>query len=170
MQKNSEIINLVLNNPPFTEIQFGIHGRAHATRVLLFSNLLTNLIEQKVDITAISISALLHDCGRKNNGSDPYHGTNSAKKAIEFINKYKIDCDKDLIYNCIERHCQPPNYTDDNPTLESKIVGDSDKLDRFRFLRQHIPCNPKFLELKESISLMDISSRINGHKWRSFKQ
>lgn len=169
MNKKLHTIDTIMSNPPFTEIQYGIHGRGHANRVLLFSNLLANLVEEKVDTQAITIAALLHDCGRQNNGSDPYHGTNSAKKALEFIKKHKIDCDETLVYSCIERHCPPPNYKDTNPSLESKIVGDSDKLDRFRFLGQSAPCNPKFLELKESIKLMDLSARVNGHKWRSFK-
>jgi HD superfamily phosphodiesterase len=163
-----KIIDLVLNNPPFIEMPFGIHGRAHANRVLLFSNLLVNLVKEEVDVEAVSIAALLHDCGRQNNGHDPYHGTNSAKKAIEFIEKHNIKCNKDLVYNCIERHCPPPKYIDNNPTLESKIVGDSDKLDRFRFIRQRAPCNSKFLEISESLTLMDVSARVNGHKWRSF--
>lgn len=169
MDNKQKTLELLLNNPPFTEIPFGIHGRAHATRVLLFSNLLSNLVSEKVDSQAIMIAALLHDCGRQNNGTDPYHGTNSAKKAMDFIDKNKIDCNKNLVYSCIERHCPPPNFVDKFPSLESKIVGDSDKLDRFRFLRQEAPCNSKFLELKESFILMDVSARVNGHKWRSFK-
>ena len=85
MLTNHQTLYLILNNPPFTDIPFGIHGRAHANRVLLFANLLSNMVSEKVDTQAIMIAALLHDCGRVNNGSDPYHGTNSAKKAIEFI-------------------------------------------------------------------------------------
>jgi HD superfamily phosphodiesterase len=169
VKNNSEILQLILNNPPFTNIEFGIHGRAHASRVLLFANLLSNIIPDRVDTWVITIASLLHDCGRVNNGHDPYHGTNSANLAIKFIDKHKLECNKELVYSCIERHCPPPKYIDENPSLESKIVGDSDKLDRFRFLRQKAPCNPKFLELKESILLMDLSARINGHKWRSFK-
>jgi len=168
--QNKEIIDLILNNPPYLELRPGIHASAHANRVLLFSNLLINLVDQKVDVIAISISSLLHDCGRQNDGLDPYHGTNSAKKAINFIKEHNIDCDKELIYNCIERHYPPPNYVDSNPTLESKIVGDADKLDRFRILNHKAPCDPTFLELKESILLMDISARINGHSWRSINQ
>lgn len=167
---NNQVIELILTNPPFTKLSFGIHGRAHANRVLLLANLLSNMVNEKVDVRVITIAGLLHDCGRVNNGSDPWHGTNSAKKAIDFIEKYKIDCNKDLVYSCIERHCPPPNYIDKNPSLESKIVGDSDKLDRFRFLRQSNPCNKEFLELKESWTLMDVSARINDHKWRSFNK
>ncbi len=148
----------------------GIHGRAHANKTLLFSNCLANLVSQgkDIDIDAINISALLHDCGRKNNGKDPYHSINSAELALKFIDDYKIKCNKELVYTCIVRHHPPPNYNDEFKPIESKIVGDADKLDRFRFINQFAPCNPYFFELKESRSLMDIASRINGHKWRSF--
>lgn len=169
MLTNHQVLYLIINNPPFTEMPFGIHGRAHANRVLLFANLLSNIVSEKVDTRAIMIAALLHDCGRINNGSDPYHGTNSAKKAVEFIKKQRIECNEKLVYSCIERHCPPPGFVDSSPSLESKIIGDSDKLDRFRFLRQTQPCNQKFLELKESLTLMDVSARVNGHKWRTFK-
>lgn len=167
---NLKLIELIMGDQLYMQMPIGIHGRLHANKVLLFSNLLSNLVEEKVDTKAIIISALLHDCGRQNNGHDPYHGVNSAKKAMKFIDKFNIDCNKDLVYNCIERHCPPPNYVDNNPTIESKIVGDSDKLDRFRFLRQQEPCKKQFLELKESIAIMDIAARVNGHKWRSFKK
>jgi len=168
----SEIIKLVINNKPFTEIRFGIHGRAHASRVLLFSNLLANTLNYntKLDLTAISISALLHDCGRLSDGSDVYHGTNSAKKAIKFIETHNIVCNKDLIYICIESHCPPPGYNKIERPLEAKIVGDADKLDRFRFLSQKIPCNSELLELEESNLFMDLAARVNGHSWRSFKK
>jgi len=161
----------VVNNPPFTEIRFGIHGRAHASRVLLFSNLLTNSLNNResLDLTAISISALLHDCGRVSDGSDLYHGLNSAKSAIKFIETQKIKCDKNLVHTCIEGHCPPPGYKEKDRPVEAKIVGDADKLDRFRFLHQKAPCNPKFLELEESKLFMDLSARVNGHSWRSFK-
>jgi len=165
-----EILNLVLNSHQFLSMPFGIHGRIHANKVFVLANTLLNLVKDKnIDKKAIIISSLLHDCGRKNDGKDPYHAVNSAKKALEFIEEKNIECNKELVKECIIRHCLPPEYSFDNPSIESKIVGDADKLDRFRFIRQKNPCKSEFLELAESKSLMDISARINGHKWRSFK-
>ncbi|MFA5259034.1 MAG: HD domain-containing protein [Candidatus Pacearchaeota archaeon] len=167
-----EILNLILKSKQFLNMPFGIHGRAHACRVFVFANTLSNLIKDKskIDTTAIIISSLLHDCGRSNDGKDIFHGVNSSEKAIKFIEENNITCNKELIKECIIRHCPPPNYKNNNPSIESKLIGDADKLDRFRFHKQNSPCKDYFLELKESKSLMDISSRINGHKWRSFKK
>jgi HD superfamily phosphodiesterase len=168
----SEILNLLLKSEEFLGMPFGIHGRIHANRVFVLANTLSGIIDKKnkLDMKTVIISSLLHDCGRENDGHDPYHGERSAEKALEFIERNNIICDKDLIVECITRHCPPPGYKSIKPSLESKIVGDADKLDRFRFLKQRNPCRKEFLELKESKLLMDMSSRINCHKWRSFKQ
>ena len=70
MLDNYKTLKLIQNNPSFTGIPFGIHGRGHANRVLLFSSLLANIVDERVDTQAITIAALLHDCGRQNNGSE----------------------------------------------------------------------------------------------------
>lgn len=165
-----EILNLTLNSKQFLNMPFGIHGRIHACRVFTFANCLSNIIKNRknIDMTAIIISSLLHDCGRVNNGEDIFHGVRSAKKALEFIEENNILCNNDLVRECIIRHCPPPKYNNKNPPIESKIVGDADKLDRFRFYKQKEPVKKYFLELEESRSLMNISARINEHKWRSF--
>jgi HD superfamily phosphodiesterase len=170
-QEISYILKLITSRRPFTEMPFGIHGRAHACRVLLFANMIANLREDraKLDITAITISALLHDCGRCNDGKDVFHAVKSAEKTMRFIDANNIYCDKELVRECIIRHSPPPSYHNKNPSIESKIIGDADKLDRFRFHRQERPCNSNFFELSESKLLMDISARVNGHKWRSFR-
>ncbi|MBU0461254.1 MAG: HD domain-containing protein [Nanoarchaeota archaeon] len=167
----SNILTLILNNKPFTEMSFGIHGRPHACKVLLLANMLTNLMKnrEKINLTAVTISALLHDCGRSSDGNDHFHSIKSAEKTLEFIQKKKIKCNTKLIKECIIRHCPPPDYINHTPSIESKIVGDADKLDRFRFLRQKQPCNVDLLEMPESKILMDVASRVNGHNWRSFK-
>lgn len=169
--KEFEVLNLVLKSKQFLNMPFGIHGRIHANKVFVLANTLSNLVRKnkEIDRIAITISSLLHDCGRKNDGKDLYHAVKSAEKAIDFIEENNINCNKELIKECIIRHCPPPECVFSNPSIESKIIGDADKLDRFRFLRQKDPCREEFLELEESKSLMDISARINGHKWRSFK-
>lgn len=171
-QSNLDILNLVLTSKQFLGMPFGIHGRAHACRVFVFANTLSNLVKDRIniDMQAIIISSLLHDCGRSNDGHDVLHGVRSAEKAIKFIEENKLQCNKEFIRDCIIRHCPPRGYKNDNPSIESKIVGDADKLDRFRFHRQSEPCKGYFLELEESKSLMDVSARIAGHGWRSFKR
>ncbi|MEM4263765.1 MAG: HD domain-containing protein, partial [Candidatus Woesearchaeota archaeon] len=158
----SDIFRLTISKKPFIDLPFGIHGRAHANRVLLFANTLLNLRQdrEKLDITAIIIAALLHDCGRVSNDKDKLHAVRSAEMALKFIKENNIDCNTKLIRECIVRHCPPQGYKNNNPSIESKIIGDADKLDRFRFIEQENPCNASFLELEESKLLMDIAARV----------
>ena len=169
---NLELLNLIFKSKQFLGIPFGIHGRAHACRVFAFANILSNLVKdrKKIDIQTIIISSLLHDCGRSNDGKDIFHGVKSSEKVIDFIKYYKVFCNIKLVIECITRHCPPPGYKNNNPSIESQIIGDSDKLDRFRFHKQKNPCKEYLLDLEESKFLMDISSRINGHAWRYFKK
>ena len=169
---NLALLNLILKSKQFLGMPFGIHGRAHACRVFALANVLYNLVKdrKKIDIQAIIISSLLHDCGRSNDGKDILHGVKSSEKVMDFIKDYEVSCNIKLVMECITRHCPPPGYKNKNPSMESQIIGDSDKLDRFRFHKQKKPCKEYLLELEESKFLMNISARINGHAWRSFKK
>ncbi len=172
-----ETIKLVQNDPLYVKIRFGKHGRAHAERVLLFSNMLASMVQADkeviLDMQALVIAALLHDCKKveESSAADPNHGINSAKAAYRLLDKLDIDCDKEKVYDIILRHCPPKGCKfETRSSFEAKAVGDADKLDRFRFHSQGGP-NTRFFQLKEySISIMDIASRVNGHSWRSFKQ
>jgi len=172
-----QIIKTITGDPLYTNIRFGKHGRPHAERVLLFANILASMIQSDknivLDMQALTIAALLHDCKKveESSASDPNHGINSAKAAYKMLDKLAIECDKEMVYDIIIRHCPPKGHKFDSPpSFEAMAVGDADKLDRFRFHSLGGP-DPKFFELKDySVSLMDISARVNGHSWRSFKQ
>lgn len=168
-----QIVKLIQNKPPFMTSRYGIHGRAHANRVLLFANLISVLAQERLneplDLKAITIAALLHDCGRSSDGSDSNHADKSAELASEFIQKNKIECNGELISKIIRRHCPSEDFKWDNPTVEAKIMGDADKLDRFRFHRQKRPLKIEWLEIPESLEIIDIASRVNGHSFRTFK-
>jgi len=169
-KKISVITNLILENKPFIKLPPGIHGKIHAYKVFLLANTIANLHHQrkKLDLIAITISALLHDCGRDDDNKDPLHGLKSFKKVIKFIKEKNIKCNKKLIKECIVNHCcSPSQFKEENHSIEAKIVRDADRLDRFRFIHQDMDLNPFDLQLEESKILMDISSGVNGHKWRS---
>lgn len=157
-----KIFKIVVSNKPFTSLSLGDHGKPHAYRVFLLANSLTNLISKRVDKVIIIISSLLHDCGRTNNISDPNHSIKSAKIALKFIKKHNIRCNKKLLEECIIRHCPPKDYKNDNPSLESKIIGDADKLDRFRLTKRGASFNQNLLELPESKLLIDMAKKINS--------
>ena len=124
-----------------------------------------------LDMQALTVAALLHDCKKENERSDPLHSVRSAKAAYDMLDRLDIECDKDKVFDIIVRHCLPKGYHRDGiPSFEAMAVGDADKLDRFRFHNLGGP-DPKFFQLREySIAMMDIAARVNGHKWRSFNQ
>jgi len=170
-----QLIKTITSAELYKNIGFGKHGRAHAERVLLFANMLASMVEADknviLDVQALSIAALLHDCRKLKEAGDHNHGIRSAKAACTMIDKLDLECDKDKVFDIMVRHYPPKGYTlDGPPSFEAMAVGDADKLDRFRFHSQEGP-NTKFFQLKEySISIMDIAARVNGHSWRSFKQ
>jgi HD superfamily phosphodiesterase len=172
-----QLIHTITGDPLYKNIRFGKHGRSHAERVLLFANMLAAMIQSDndvvLDMQALTIGALLHDCKKveESSAADPDHGINSAKAAYKLLDELGLECDKEKVYDIVIRHCPPKGRKfDGSASFEAKALGDADKLDRFRFHSQGGP-EPKFFQLKEySISLMDISARVNGHWWRSFKR
>lgn len=149
-----ELISLIKENVPFVNLPSGIHDKGHAERVLDFALKLSEFFE--VDRKVIVLSALLHDCGRVNDYDDPEHGERGAVLAKEFIRAHKIDVDASLVARCIIGHVKEANTE-----VECKIIGDADKLDRFRF--SGCDClRTEFLELPESLSLIEYAKKANG--------
>lgn len=149
-----ELISLIKNNEPFVNLPPGVHGKKHAERVLDFALKLSEFFE--VDKKVIVIAALLHDVGRVNDYDDPEHGERGAVMAKEFIRAHRIDVDTSLVSRCIAGHVK-----ENNTEVECKIIGDADKLDRFRF-RGHDCLRVEFLELPESFSLIEYAKKVNG--------
>ena len=149
-----ELISLIKNNEPFINLPPGIHGKGHAERVLDFALRLSEFFD--VDKKVIVLAALLHDCGRVNDYDDPAHGERGAIMAKEFIDTHKIAVDAALIARCIIGHVKEANNE-----IECKIIGDADKLDRFRF-RGPDCLRVEFLELPESHSLIKYAKKVNG--------
>lgn len=168
-----EIINIIQDNPPFREMLYGIHGRKHANNVLFFANMLATIIQEKggdeIDFKSLTIAALLHDCGRVSDSDDPKHAKESAILAQRFIEDKKIDCNAELVAKIIKSHCPPKGFSLKNLPIECKILGDADKLDRFRFHNHKAPLKVELLELKESFSLINFAARVNDHEFRTWK-
>lgn len=149
-----ELISLIENNEPFLGLKEGVHGKGHARRVLDFALKLSEFFD--VDKKIIVLSALLHDCGRIDDFDDPMHGERGAVLAKEFIALHKIDVDSSLVARCISGHVK-----ESNAETECRIIGDADKLDRFRFSGPDC-LRTEFLELPESHSLIEYAKRMNG--------
>ncbi len=165
---NIELYELIISNPPFAVFTSDLYGKAHANRVWLYANLLANFQPDReaLDMDAIMLASLLHDCGRIDDGPDEEHGMRSSQLVMEFIEEHGLVVNEILVEAIILHHYPPSWYVDRDPSTEARIVADADKLDRFR-LNIENPCEPHFFELPESKAFMDLSSRINFHSWRS---
>jgi hypothetical protein len=162
------LIQTIESNPPFNRLRPGVHGSTHARRVLLFSHLIAASIRGQwgtdpVNERLLTIAALLHDCGRENDGFDPEHADRSAELAVEFCRLRGIECDSELLRNCIRYHCKSERFVWRNPRIEARILADADKLDRFRFHRLASPLNASRLELGVSHSLIPLAADVNAH-------
>lgn len=164
--KISAFYGLIVQDVLFRNMTSAIHGVAHAERVWLLANLLANFYaDSKPDLTIVTLCALLHDCGRREDGRDELHGARSAELAMRFIERHQLNMNAKLVETIILHHCPPPDYEETGVIpLETKIVGDADKLDRFRLFGDN-PCDPAYLELPESQSLMGLAARLNGWEW-----
>jgi len=152
----NDLIKIIESDFPFKNLE-GIHGKEHARRVLLLAKKITELVKQDVDYDAIIISALMHDVGRIHDDIDSSHGARSAELIGDFVKKHDIDCNIRLIKEIATRHSlhNPPNAQ-----IECLIVGDADKLDRFRL--GYSDLRVEYLELKESLELVEFAAKLNG--------
>lgn len=87
--------------------------------------------EENADLFVLSLAALLHDLGRKdefNANVKIDHAELSKELAKDILKKYKID-EKitQNVLHCIETHSFRKNLTPE--TIEAKVLFDADKLD-----------------------------------------
>lgn len=162
------LIALIRAKPPFTRLGNGIHGHGHARRVLLFSQLIAAILEnqprcRKIDYGLLIVAALLHDCGRINDGIDPEHADRSAEMAVAFCQRHKIECSHQRLRDCIRFHCKSGRFHWSNPPIEALILADADKLDRYRFRDRREPLDESRLELFCSRFLVPLAIRINRY-------
>lgn len=105
----------------------GIHGVAHAKRVLFLALLLSeyNHLEVK-DRDLLILAAVYHDIGRKHDKRCEVHGLESVKKLEnEGLCRHLSSEDKKILYFMIENHCI-------SDTLAWQHLGESDIEDKGR--------------------------------------
>lgn len=114
---------------PYFEGENGCHDLEHTERVL--KNALHIAKKEGANIEIVTLAALLHDVGRKEElrlKKTICHAEIGAKIAKEILTKHNYPSDKiDKIVHCIETH----RFRKNNPplTLEAKCIFDADKLD-----------------------------------------
>ena len=114
---------------PYHDGMGGCHGPDHTARVHKTSLHLGRLLEARLDV--LSVSALLHDIGRRYETREQgkiCHAEKGAELARDILQKLNFPPSFiDEVAHCIEAH----RYRGDKipRTLEAKILYDSDKLD-----------------------------------------
>ena len=142
----------------------GIHGFRHCCRVAINSILLAfqnqpNIADAK--IKALLFAALLHDCRRKNDNADSYHG----KRTAEWLDKNIwvlprcLEGFYESIRFAIYVHNDPYEEIVKKPSYQKfkffvDILKTADALDRYRFPREDWWLNLSFIILHPNIESM----------------
>ncbi|NMA44588.1 MAG: HD domain-containing protein [Candidatus Diapherotrites archaeon] len=114
---------------PYFEGENGCHDLEHTERVL--KNAVHIAKKEGADLEIVSLAALLHDVGRKEElklKKSICHAEIGAKIAREILTKHNYPKNKiDKVVGCIETH----RFRKNNPpkTIEAKCLFDADKLD-----------------------------------------
>jgi uncharacterized protein len=116
---------------------FGIHGLAHAGRVLVWSHVICSQLHEQgvaVDIEVVRWAATFHDVRRIDDGRDMEHGI----RAAEWLEGHSAPLTPNLDFQqwqqvifCCRWHVHPDSLIPDM-TLELTCLKDADGLDRVR--------------------------------------
>ena len=164
-----------------------IHGPAHVARVLYLSLVIADKeeIHDQHIRKKLAIAAILHDCGRKTDASEPDHGRKSAELAERLCEKNPQILDMEfsekeveIIYTLIKYHSLPDElgiYEIENFLPEQKelamhlfqILKDADGLDRVRLKGTTGETNLLYLRLASSKTLLPLSERMYKEHWET---
>ncbi|MDT8284120.1 MAG: HD domain-containing protein [Thermovirgaceae bacterium] len=112
----------------------GLHGISHLRRVAILSGRLAGAVGE--DVESAVVMGFLHDCARRNDGTDLEHPHDSAVLARGLIERFFPHLDVDRICDAIEGHADGEVTTDpltaclwDADRLELKRIGRTIDLD-----------------------------------------
>ena len=121
----------------FRHNPFGIHGVAHAARVLVWSDALATAVAGPEAIARHDLlwAAACHDVGRVNDGVDPEHPVRAAEWVRSDLRRIRPDAVADVDLDRVAALCRwhtERDRTVPSLTLELLILKDADALDRAR--------------------------------------
>lgn len=155
--------------PPYFSDPYGIHGIAHARRVLMLSLILASLNNlSREDMEILILASFYHDIGRTHNGTCFEHGRKSfIKMAGLGLAGAERGEDSEILRYVIENHC-----VDDREGYQSagkyhfgnkdraigllKLFKDCDNLDRVRLG----DLNTSYLRNRHSPGLVKVAERL----------
>ncbi len=103
----------------------GFHGIAHWARVL--ENGLRVAAETGADVDVVQLFAVLHDCRRMNEGSDPDHGRRAAEYARTLRGRLFVLADH--AFARLHRACAGHTHERTHPDVTIQTCWDADRLD-----------------------------------------
>lgn len=107
--------------------EMSIHGPVHWLKVFQFA---TTLAKQtpNADLDVCQLFALLHDCERRNEGTDPQHGPRAADYAMQLHKQGLLPMsDEQMLLLCEACTYHASGRTSGDPTLG--VCWDADRLD-----------------------------------------
>lgn len=137
-----------------------IHGSAHVTRVLVWSETLAGLIGRPDALRREELrwAAAVHDVGRENDGVDAGHGDRSATwvtRELAVLRPETRDLDLAFIAELCRWHETPDRRTE-RLSLELLLLKDADALDRCRLG----DLDPSRLRLARSRTLIERAAQL----------
>ena len=144
----------------------GIHGSAHVTRVLVWSETLADLIGRSDALRREELrwAAAVHDVGRENDGVDAGHGGRSAAWMLGQLPLQRPET-RDLDLAFIAELCrwhETPDWQIERLSLELLILKDADALDRCRLG----DLDPSRLRLARSPTLIERAAQLERRTCR----
>lgn len=153
----------------FVQSASGIHGLGHEARVLIWTQILAEMVRQEgssIDAAVLGWAAAVHDTQRWDDGDDPDHGTRAANWLADHprIIPPNVSLEQ-VIYLC--RWHVPPDHLVPDMTMELRVFKDADALDRWRIS----DLNPSFLRtvsaqklLRPSYALWTETTSVSGNE------
>lgn len=165
-EKQKEFVSLVQSLRPWEAIEEslflnsqqanGMHGIRHALRVSIFSMYLgLKFTKDDTDIHKFMYAGLLHDCKRRNDNSDPQHGTRAKlwlrKKFKEILPKLLFDHVHEISTAIGLHNTEYQSFLKNSEYLRYQLTTDilktADALDRYRFPKVSWWINNNFLKI-----------------------
>ncbi len=112
----------------------GIHGLAHETRVLIWTQVISTMAQDEgliVDADVLGWAAAIHDTQRWDEGVDPKHGARAADWIEEHPDVIPPSVSLDRVAYLCRWHV-PSDHRAPEMTDELKVFKDADALDRCR--------------------------------------
>ena len=139
----------------------GIHGIAHAARVLVWVDELARSVAAPgaLALEELRWAASCHDVGRLDDGRDPGHPRRSAEWVLANFDRVRPDAASDLDLSKLAELCRWHTAHDRSTpvvTLELLILKDADALDRARLG----DLDPSHLRLARSLGLVALAQRL----------